>query len=591
MIDPLVTVIALIKNSLYSKSVVSDTKSKQELNLVSETPKIDITSKEAEVILRNLVQQMNKSSTYFIRPKTVELMPVNQNQGEYRSRYTEVQTEQRALSKLSSSIKLKYYLQWFLTIFIHVVLFWYLPSKSNNATQGHYYCDYEIMSNTRCNEVRDNAFLIMFYLLYCLYFYFSAVQIRYGYPELKKSSFLMNNTTPINRIAYVVFRSVPFLLELKIFTDWSFTRTGLDVFQWIKFENIYGDLFVAKCINKGYVAHKIGDQVPKIMKFLLGILGTLGLVFIIAGPLLLFSSLNPIAQDNFVTGTTLDLSIEVNVTNQSDIINKYSIFHNDHVTIIRELQDHLYNKLRLGERIQTKNIKRYQMQEIMMSPTSDTTWDIAPPSQETLFSEISNARQNKTQSINLRMTYSFIRENPPGNQIVSKSIAVDVTKLPNNRTIIDKLYAATNPYGGCDNKTKIEFTIKDMYDPVLNLYETGDPEPIVLQDNRTDVTFAKSCRIVDNTSRHYWEITQDSFTIDATKTAGKNAAKDSGLIFVTVSEKITPSYLGNYSIIGFYTVIIYAIGTLLRRGKYLIHCRLLVITHIHSVGDSNFLFL
>ena len=40
-----------------------------------------------------------------------------------------------------------------------------------------------------------------------------------------------------------------------------------------------------------------------------------------------------------------------------------------------------------------------------------------------------------------------------------------------------------------------------------------------------------------------------------------------GLLFVTISEKITPSYLANYSIIGFYTIIVYAIGTLLRRGK------------------------
>ena len=40
-----------------------------------------------------------------------------------------------------------------------------------------------------------------------------------------------------------------------------------------------------------------------------------------------------------------------------------------------------------------------------------------------------------------------------------------------------------------------------------------------------------------------------------------------GLVFVTISEKITPSYLANYSVIGFYTIIVYAIGTLLRRGK------------------------
>jgi len=56
----------------------------------------------------------------------------------------------------------------------------------------------------------------------------------------------MANSTPLNRIGFITFLAVPFLLELKIFTDWTFTRTGLDVFQWIKFETIYGDLFVAK---------------------------------------------------------------------------------------------------------------------------------------------------------------------------------------------------------------------------------------------------------------------------------------------------------------------------------------------------------
>lgn len=81
----------------------------------------------------------------------------------------------------------------------------------------------------------------------------------------------MTSTGPLNKLGFQIFRAVPFLLELKIFTDWSFTRTGLDVFQWIKFENIYGDLFIAKCINKGYVQHKIGQQIPKYMKFLIGI--------------------------------------------------------------------------------------------------------------------------------------------------------------------------------------------------------------------------------------------------------------------------------------------------------------------------------
>lgn len=113
------------------------------------------------------------------------------------------------------------------------------------------------------------------------------------------------------------------------------------------------------------------------------------------------------------------------------------------------MEDSLYNSLDLGNILKTKNLKRYLMQEIMMNPTSDTTWDIAPPSQEQLFNKIGEAIQSKNQSINLRLTYTFNRKNPPGNQEVSHSIAIDVTKLSNNMTILSQLYESTNPNFVC----------------------------------------------------------------------------------------------------------------------------------------------
>lgn len=103
-----------------------------------------------------------------------------------------------------------------------------------------------------------------------------------------------------------------------------------------------------------------------------------------------------------------------------------------------------------------------------------------------------------------------------------------------------------------------------MYNPVVQLYESGDPE--VIDDPRfhTDVTVSKSCRKTDDTSKNYWEISQKKISIDKTGISAGNQ----GLIFVTYSEKITPSYLGNYSIIGFYTIIVYAVGTILRRVSF-----------------------
>lgn len=90
-----------------------------------------------------------------------------------------------------------------------------------------------------------NSVLYIFYLLYCIYFTISALQIRYGLPELRKGSFI-KPTSAINKLIFVIYRAIPFLLEIKTITDWTFTRTALDIFQWIQFETIYGELFIAK---------------------------------------------------------------------------------------------------------------------------------------------------------------------------------------------------------------------------------------------------------------------------------------------------------------------------------------------------------
>lgn len=208
---------------------------------------IDITSRNANTILTNIINQVRHGNTRsYVKARKSDLIPNNNNDVDDDD-YAAHLNDRNAISSLNTSIRLKYILQWFLVIFVHFVVFWYLPSKSNNTIQGHYYCSDDYQGSKRqCNEVKDNLYLIFFYLLYCLYFYLSALQICYGYPELKKGNFLMANTNSVNRIAFNVFLAVPFLLELKIFTDWTFTRTGLDVFQWFKFENVYGDLFIAK---------------------------------------------------------------------------------------------------------------------------------------------------------------------------------------------------------------------------------------------------------------------------------------------------------------------------------------------------------
>jgi hypothetical protein len=150
-------------------------------------------------------------------------------------------------TNFNKTIVMKYYLQLFTLLLFHILTFWVFPIRANMDLQVTAYCQYNnAETGKNCNEVRMNAFLVLFYLLYCVYFAISSLQIRYGLPELRKGNFAMKDTGPINKGMFQGYLAAPFVMELKIISEWTFTKTSLDLFQWIKFENIYGDLFIAK---------------------------------------------------------------------------------------------------------------------------------------------------------------------------------------------------------------------------------------------------------------------------------------------------------------------------------------------------------
>ena len=168
-------------------------------------------------------------------------------------------------------------------------LFIYYLAPRNSALQGVYY---------------PRPCCIAFAFFYFIYFFLSALQIRYGYKKYKSLNSIMTRRRQLNNVILSVFTSVPFLLQLKIFMDFSFCQTSLKIFDWFRHFSIYYSAFKAKLQYYGATGVTLNEPLGWLLKSI-GWLGFIGILLIIFAPMVLFSGLNPIAQPNLVVAGSL----------------------------------------------------------------------------------------------------------------------------------------------------------------------------------------------------------------------------------------------------------------------------------------------
>lgn len=70
----------------------------------------------------------------------------------------------------------------------------------------------------------------------------------------------------------------------------------------MKFEAVYAECFQNRCNMMTYDFHKLGEKLSWIFKMAFGFSGLSTVLVLIIGPLIIFSTLNPIAELNLVTG-------------------------------------------------------------------------------------------------------------------------------------------------------------------------------------------------------------------------------------------------------------------------------------------------
>jgi len=435
----------------------------------------------------------------------------------------------------------KFILQIFLLIMLTYFIYWHLPSLQT----GYY-------------PFAGTATTI-FYLLFALYFTLSAFQLKHGIPGFKGKLFLMKHYTIWNSVGFKVYRAVPFFFEVKTFMDWTFTHTALDLFQWLKLEDVYGQLFVTKIATDAHFQRKLGDHIDRFSKFTIGFCGITLLLLLILGPLLLFSTYNPLAAGNAVIGATVSLGFRIGKNNY------FSIFTNSHVsTIVNDVSSYDFSGQPALRDVDVKRI-----QTVTMAPFSEETWGITYPNYELFQSSLGDLltmlnnksftleKVNETIPANLQIEYQFSQVQTQNTNIAPTSKTVYYSLM---KTTKEDSIAFFTKLANVANCSQDPLYIDNFYDSLIRLGVQQPPANVsigtkFLQDVYLQLICPKSNTSagtdtqIDNS---YWKITTD-----------QNGKK--GLLFLAITNKVS-SFLISFSIQAFYVTIVLVIGNVVRNA-------------------------
>lgn len=89
----------------------------------------------------------------------------------------------------------------FILILVLIFIFYIAPVHAN----------YNAKDSTMVQVYQPNAFLMVFTFFYCIYFYLSAIQIKFGYKKYKRLNTIMSQRQVFNNLLVIVYTSIPFL--------------------------------------------------------------------------------------------------------------------------------------------------------------------------------------------------------------------------------------------------------------------------------------------------------------------------------------------------------------------------------------------
>ena len=403
------------------------------------------------------------------------------------------------ISNIENSIKsnkaliFKVFLHYILIFWIHYIVFILIPLNNHIS-------------------VFNNIYLKIFYILCSIYLYFSACQIKHGYPLITKGQSFISSTNISNKFAFKFLRNIPFLFELRAILDWTITKTSLDLFQWFKLEDAYSNLYENQCEMDIRKEKRFGEAQILSQKIMWGLFSYISLIIIIIFPMILFSGFNPNLIENPTKKGKIAFNLQIKAVDDDYIAYYINLLTIENLRInklsktksnlkIQELnKEFIYLKNEIIS--QEEDIEERKFQKVKAVSYSQSNWSLSPPAIETLLKYL----ERKVDCF-IDIQWEFYREYPSTNKIISNNKKIKL-KYEQKRVLRNIIYTLKSK--NSSNKTE-GLIINKAFPSILRL--TNNKQKVVKLDNKSKGKFDEFVNVQleldnKNNTEFYWRIYQ-----------------------------------------------------------------------------------
>ncbi|KAL1505850.1 hypothetical protein ABEB36_005313 [Hypothenemus hampei] len=336
-------------------------------------------------------------------------------------------------------------------------------------------------------KFRDSLVLQIFYILKCIYFLFSAYQIRSGYPTLISYHYLWHGYTMVHSFGYKIYREIPYFLEIRCLFDWIMTDSCLGIPSWFKMEDVTQTLFCAKCsqeFDKSFYT-PAGQQMDRINKILIGGGIYIFLILTVIFPFLLFSLTSTMG----VATRPKRMEIMLYLGTAQPIFEGYVTNH-----LLLDLTEKEYRNMS----VMFNNIpesedmfENYDFEDVCVfrcSANSLNTWEISLGNRKELIQEL-EADENFV--IKLELHYTHIGNGGiHHHQIFEQNTMIPPLPDPNRRKLIDVVKRKG------DNSTIVRLPL--VFPKFLAIDNDGKPQALNIMEKQEDHTISNEMHVISS---------------------------------------------------------------------------------------------